>query len=77
MGWRHEMVRTAAYFVDVTIPGLSASDLVSRAGDVIQSTLQSVTDGDASGRRERAMRRGLRGLDSHQLRDLGLDRNAC
>ena len=71
------MVRTAVHFVDVTIPGLSAADLVVRAGDAIQTTLQSVVDSVAAGRREHAMRQGLRGLDTHQLRDLGLDRGAC
>ncbi|MDX1709533.1 MAG: hypothetical protein R3316_00170 [Rhodovibrionaceae bacterium] len=71
------MVRTAVHFVDVSIPGLSASDLAARAADAVQSGVQSFAGGLAAARREHDLRRGLRGLDTNQLRDLGLDRRAC
>jgi hypothetical protein len=71
------MVRTAVHFVDFTIPGLSASEFVSRACDAIQATIQTAADGAAAGRRAHALRHDLRALDANQLRDIGLDRGAC
>ena len=58
-------------FVDPTIPGLSARDLVARGG----FAFAAAAEGLAAWRRERIIRRDLRGLDPALLRDLGLDRS--
>ncbi len=56
------MYQMAIHFVDPTIPGLSGRDLLLRAGQALRW---------AGIRRAR----DLRGLDRHQLQDLGLDRS--
>ena len=65
------------FLADVTIPGLSRSDLVRRAVSAIQSGLGLASNGLSLTARDRALRRALADLDAHQLRDLGFDRDAC
>ncbi len=71
------MASTTTYFVDRTIPGLGGADFVAKAGDAIFSTVHTIGEGVSAFRTRRQLRNGLRGLDRNQLRDLGLDRNAC
>ena len=63
--------------VDVTIPGLSSRDLVRRACYAIQQTYTALTSARASLRRDLALREALGDLDTHLLRDIGVDRSAC
>ena len=56
------------FLADNTIPGLSAKDLVRRASDSISVGRRQVSSAD---------RRAFATLDRSQLRDLGLDRDAC
>ncbi len=58
---------TIIFTADNTIPGQSAVDLVRRAADAIVTRAFRSAD----------VRRAFRGLDRHQLQDLGLDRGAC
>ncbi len=58
---------TIIFTADNTIPGQSAADLVRRAADSIVTRAFRSVD----------VRRAFRGLDRHQLQDLGLDRGAC
>ncbi len=59
---------TFAFIADVTIPGLSASDLArSNAGRA----------DDGRGSRLSTLRRALRGTDARLLRDMGIDRESC
>ena len=57
----------SVFIADVTIPGLSASDMTRLTGR---------SEGGTSSRLN-AMRRALRGTDLRILRDLGLDRETC
>ena len=57
----------SVFIADVTIPGLSASDMTRLTGR---------SEG-GKGSRLNAMRRALRGTDLRLLRDLGLDRESC
>lgn len=57
-----------AFVADVTIPGLSASDM---------TRLNMGRSHDAYENRLNALRRALRGTDVRLLRDLGLDRESC
>ena len=65
------------HFVDPTIPGMSGRDLIERAIESAQAT--SGEDGSAyrAARKDFALRKGLSRLDRHQLRDLGIDRDAA
>lgn len=56
------------FLADKTIPGLSAKDLVRRASDSIGVGSRQISPAD---------RRAFAKLDRSQLRDLGLDRDAC
>lgn len=56
-------------FVDPTIPGLSARDLVARADLALNATAGNL----AAWRRELMVQRDLRDLDPVLLRDIGLD----
>lgn len=67
------MNASTAPFVDPTIPGLSGRDLVEKASHAIVTG----RDGASSWRWSHAIRRGLAGMDMHQLRDLGLNRDAA
>ena len=57
-----------AFVADVTIPGLSASDM---------TRLTSGRADDGHGSRLNTMRRALRGTDLRMLRDFGIDRETC
>lgn len=65
-----------AFTADRTIPGLSASDLVRRASDGLSGFLSGFGREARSARREaeiaNEIARDLKGLDAHQLRDIGL-----
>ena len=63
-----------AFVADNTIPGLSAAELTRRAVNAVELGGQSLAGSNDNARRQRALRDGLRGLDAHQLRDIGLDR---
>ena len=58
----------SAFIADVTIPGLSASDL---------TRLKTGRSDDGHGSRLHSLRRALRFTDVRQLRDVGLDRESC
>ena len=58
-------------FVDPSIPGLSAQDLVIRA----RLALSEASVNLAAWRRELMVQRDLRDLDPGLLRDIGLDRS--
>ncbi len=58
------MNQMAIHFVDPTIPGLSGRDLLLQAGQAVHWTAARWA-------------RDLRGLDRHQLQDLGIDRSMC
>lgn len=58
-------------FVDPTIPGLSARDLVAQAGLALNGAAGTL----AAWRRELMIQRDLRDLDPILLRDIGLDRS--
>lgn len=60
-----------AFTADQTIPGLSASDLVRRASDGLSGFLSGVSQEVRSARREAEIAKALKGLDAHQLRDIG------
>jgi len=64
------------HFVDPTIPGISGSDLIARSTQAVQASDSHTLSGAAGVRRFRAFRKALGHLDTHQLRDLGLDRGA-
>lgn len=57
----------SVFIADVTIPGLSASDMTRLSGR---------SNGGLDGRLS-TLRRALRGTDLRLLRDLGLDRETC
>ena len=57
--------------VDPTIPGLSAQDLVARAGFALSTAAGTL----AVWRRELMIQRDLRDLDPDLLPDIGLDRS--
>ncbi len=63
------MTDLAQAFVDPSIPGLSARDLVARAGLALNATAGSL----AAWRRALFIQRDLRALDRALLRDIGLD----
>ena len=60
------MTEQFLHFVDPSIPGLSGRDLMGRLSKAVQAS-----------REEFVIRKDLAGLDSHQLRDLGIDRGAA
>lgn len=70
------MTRIATHFIDPTIPGMSSSELIERASHSILDGCRAFSEDLAAWRREHAIRQALADLDTHQLRDLGLDRNA-
>jgi len=65
------------HFVDPTIPGISGRDLVERAIESAQATYGKAGGAFRAAHKTFALRRGLSGLDRHQLRDLGIDRDAA
>ncbi len=71
------MTHLAIHFVDPTIPGLSGRDLIERTIESVQATTTEAGNAHRAARRDFALRRGLSRLDRHQLRDLGIDRNAA
>lgn len=71
------MTHLAIHFVDPTIPGLSGRDLIERTIKSVQATSAEAGNAYRAARQDFALRRGLAGLDRHQLRDLGIDRNAA
>ncbi len=56
-------------FVDPTMPGLSARDLLARAGLALDATAENL----AAWRRALMIQRDLRNLAPELLRDIGLD----
>jgi uncharacterized protein YjiS (DUF1127 family) len=64
-----------AFVADNTIPGLSAAELTRRAVNAVELSCQGLASCVDNARRQRAVRESLRGLDAHQLRDIGLDRS--
>lgn len=64
-----------AFVADNTIPGLSAAELMHRAVNAVELSCQGFANCADNARRQRALRKSLRGLDAHQLRDIGLDRS--
>ena len=70
------MTHLAIHFVDPTIPGLSGRDLIERTIETVQATYNEAGGAYRAVRQDFALRQGLSGLDHHQLRDLGIDRNA-
>jgi len=64
------------HFVDPTIPGISGRDLVERAIESAQAAFSEAGGAFRAAHKTFALRRGLSGLDRHQLRDLGIDRDA-
>jgi uncharacterized protein YjiS (DUF1127 family) len=64
------------HFVDPTIPGISGRDLVERAIESAQAAFSDAGSAFRAAHKNFALRRGLSGLDRHQLRDLGIDRDA-
>lgn len=58
-------------FVDPSIPGLSARDLVARAGLALNATAGNLS----AWRRTLMIQRDLRDLAPELLRDIGLDRS--
>jgi hypothetical protein len=70
------MTHLAIHFVDPTIPGLSGRDLIERTIETVQATGAEADGVYRAARQDFALRQGLSGLDRHQLRDLGIDRNA-
>ncbi len=63
------------HFVDPTIPGISGRDLVERAIESTQAAFSETGNAFRAAHRSFALRKGLSGLDRHQLRDLGIDRD--
>ncbi len=70
------MTYLAIHFVDPTIPGLSGRDLIERTIESVPATGAAAGGAYRAARRDFALRQGLSGLDRHQLRDLGIDRDA-
>ncbi len=70
------MTHPAIHFVDPTIPGLSGRDLIERSIESAQATGAEAGGAYRAARKDFALRQGLSGLDRHQLRDLGIDRDA-
>ncbi len=70
------MTHLAIHFVDPTIPGLSGRDLIERTIESVPATGAEAGGAYRAARKDFALRQGLSGLDRHQLRDLGIDRNA-
>lgn len=60
------------FIADQTIPGLCSSDLASRAVDAVLLQHRRVTGRDLH-RQRYAFREALKDLDSHLLRDIGID----
>ena len=65
------MTDHAPAFVDPSIPGLSARDLVARAGLALNAAAGNLV----VWRRALMIQRDLRDLDPVLLRDIGLDRS--
>ncbi len=70
------MTHLAIHFVDPTIPGLSGRDLIERTIKSVPATGTEAGGAYRAARKDFALRQGLSGLDRHQLRDLGIDRDA-
>ena len=65
------MTQRVLHFVDPSIPGLSGRDLIERP-------IKAVVPTDSRAHSPaRTLRGDLSRLDRHQLRDLGIDRNAA
>ncbi len=71
------MTHLAIHFVDPTIPGLSGRDLIERTIKSVQATYNEAGGAYRAARKDFALRQGLSGLDRHQLRDLGIDRDGA
>ncbi len=71
------MTQLAIHFVDPTIPGLSGRDLIERSIETVQATGTEAGGTYRAARQDFALRQGLSGLDRHQLRDLGIDRDGA
>ena len=67
----------AIHFADPTIPGLSGRDPIERSIESVPATGTEAGNAYRAARQDFALRQGLSGLDRHQLRDLGIDRNAA
>ncbi|MCZ6861197.1 MAG: hypothetical protein O7I42_13145 [Alphaproteobacteria bacterium] len=70
------MTQLAIHFVDPTIPGLNGRDLIERTIVSVPAIGAEAGSAYRAARQDFALRRGLSGLDRHQLRDLGIDRDA-
>ena len=70
------MTQLAIHFVHPTIPGLSGRDLIERSIVSVPATGTEAGGAYRAARQDFALRQGLSGLDRHQLRDLGIDRDA-
>jgi len=70
------MTHLNIHFVDPTIPGISGRDLIERAIESAQAVSGKAGGAFRAAHKNFALRKGLSGLDRHQLRDLGIDRDA-
>ena len=61
------MTHLAIHFVDPTIPGLSGRDPIERSIESVQATTSEADNAYRATRQDVALRRGLSGLDRHQL----------
>ncbi len=70
------MAYLAYHGIDPSIPGLSIRDLTERASGALNANIGGLARSYHAWRRNYIMQRDLRRFDAHQLRDIGLDRDA-
>lgn len=65
------------FVADHHVPSRAAVGLVARFKDALRLSLAELGETIAEARRELKLHQAMRSFDRRQLRDLGLDRNAC